>query len=178
MQIKVIAQPQAEIFSGRDAWAKSGDRAQNSPSYSGCPRQTTGRVKSHAQLIRYSSRPVLGGAIQPRFLVFLFLFSSLLWAAPASKPAEYNVTVHVNASRLVKHSEYAPRYQHLDVTIDGKKYELESVLGVRDLLLLGDYRARLETDEHGRGDYDSYQVYEFQFPDKKTREFRVVGRLE
>ena len=60
----------------------------------------------------------------------------------------------------------------------GKKCELESVLGVRELLMLRDYKARLVTDEHGRGDYDSWQVYEFQFSDKKTRQFLVVGQLE
>jgi hypothetical protein len=86
--------------------------------------------------------------------------------------------VHVTASRRVKHSESTPRYQYLDVTINGRKYELESVLGVEGLLALGDYKARLSSDEHGNGGYDSRQVYEFQFPDKRTREFLVVGKLE
>jgi len=49
---------------------------------------------------------------------------------------------------------------------------------VGDVLILGDYKARLLTDTHGRGDYDSRQVYEFQFPDKTTREFDVVGQVE
>jgi len=112
------------------------------------------------------------------FLAFVLLFSSSVWGALPAKQAEYNINVHVSASRTVKHSESAPRYQYLNVTIDGKKYELESVLGVRGLLILGDYKARLVTDEHGRGDYDSRQVYEFQFPDKTTREFFVVGQVE
>lgn len=113
-----------------------------------------------------------------RLLAFVLLFSGSVWAAPPAKQAEYNINVHVSASRTVKHSESAPRYQYLNVTIDGKKYELESVLGVGELLILGDYRARLVTDEHGRGNYDSRQVYEFQFSDKTTREFYVVGQLE
>lgn len=111
-----------------------------------------------------------------RLLIFVLLFSGSLWAAPAK--TEYNIDVHVTASRTVKHSESAPRYQYLNVTIDGKKYELESVLGVGEVLILGDYKARLTTDAHGRGDYDSRQVYEFQFSDRKTREFNVVGQLE
>ncbi|HLZ40377.1 MAG TPA: hypothetical protein VKQ11_05415 [Candidatus Sulfotelmatobacter sp.] len=111
-------------------------------------------------------------------LALVLLFSDSVWSAPAAKQAEYNINVHVSASRTVKHSESAPRYQYLNVTIDGKKYELESVLGVQDLLVLGDYKARLVTDEHGRGNYDSRQVYEFQFPDKSTREYYVVGQLE
>ena len=113
-----------------------------------------------------------------RLLAFVLLLFGSMWAASPAKQAEYNVNVHVSASRSVKHSESAPRYQYLNVTIDGKKYELESVLGVADVLVLGDYKARLVTDQHGRGDYDSFQVYEFQFADKKTREYRVVGQVE
>ena len=113
-----------------------------------------------------------------RLLALILLISGAVWAAPASKQAEYNINVHVSASRTVKHSESAPRYQYLNVTIDGKKYELESVLAVGDVLILGDYKARLMTEQHGRGDYDSFQVYEFQFADRKTREYRVVGQVE
>ena len=113
-----------------------------------------------------------------RLLAFFLFLSASVWAAPPAKQAEYNINVHVSASRMVKHSESAPRYQYLNVTIDGKKYELESVLGVGELLILGDYKARLVTDKHGRGDYDSRQLYEFQFSDKTTREFDVVGRVE
>jgi hypothetical protein len=111
-------------------------------------------------------------------MAFVFFFSGTVCAAAPARPIEYNINVHVSASKTVKHSESAPRYQHLDVTIDGRKYELESVLGVRDLLMPGDYKARLLTDEHGQGDYDSRQVYEFQFSDKRTRDFLVVGQSE
>jgi hypothetical protein len=119
-----------------------------------------------------------GGAMKNRLVALVLLFSSSVWAAPPARQPEYNINVHVSASRTVKHAESAPRYQQLDVTIDGKKYELESVLGVRELLMLGDYKARLVIDEQGRGDYDSRQVYEFQFSDKTTREFLVVGQLQ
>ena len=113
------------------------------------------------------------------WLIAFVLFSSAsVCAAAPAKAIEYNINVHVSVSRTVKHSESAPRYQHLDVTIDGRKYELESVLGVRDLLMPGDYKARLLTDEHGQGGYESQQEYEFQFSDKRTREFLVVGRSE
>lgn len=114
-----------------------------------------------------------------QYFFALVLFGSVsVWAAPPAKQAEYNINVHVSASRMVKHSESAPRYQQLDVTIDGKKYELESMLAVQKLLMLGDYKARLVNDEHGKGDLDSWRVYEFQFPDKRTREFLVIGSLE
>ena len=113
-----------------------------------------------------------------RILAVGVLLSCWLWAVPPAKQPEYNVTVHVTASRRVKHSESFPRYQYLDVTIDGRKYELESVLGVEGLLAVGDYKARLSTDDHLNGGYDSRQIYEFQFPDRRTREFLVVGQLE
>lgn len=112
-----------------------------------------------------------------RLLVFALLFSGWAWSAPPPKEAQYNINVHVVASRWVLHSEHFPRYQYLDVTIDGKNYELESVLGVSGLLGLGDYKARLEVDDH-KNDYDSYQMYEFQFPNGKTREYLVVGQTE
>jgi len=44
-------------------------------------------------------------------------------------------------------------------------------------LALGDYKAKLVRDEH-KTSYESAQVYEFLFPDKKTRRFEVVGQSE
>jgi hypothetical protein len=113
-----------------------------------------------------------------RYLLFALalLFSSPAWTAPP-KEAQYNLNIHVAASRSVLHSERAPRYQQLNVTIDGKQYELESVLGVSGLLGLGDYKARLEVDDT-KNDHDSYKVYEFRFPNGKTREYLVVGQTE
>ena len=115
-----------------------------------------------------------------KFLVFAFLlcFSACVWAAPQTKPADYDLNVHVNASRMGLEGNSTLWHQQLSVTIDGKKYELQSIGAVPQLLAVGDYKARLVTDDHGKGNYDSWQVYEFQFPDKKTRRFLVVGQLE
>ena len=41
----------------------------------------------------------------------------------------------------------------------------------------GDYKAKLVKDEHLTA-YESTQIYEFLFPDKKTRKFIVVGETE
>ena len=112
-----------------------------------------------------------------RLLAFALLFSGWAWSAAPPKEAQYNINVHVVASRSVMRSEHAPRYQYLNVTIDGKNYELESVRGISGTLRLGDYKARLETDD-GKNDHDFYKVYEFQFPDGKTREYLVVGQTE
>jgi len=62
--------------------------------------------------------------MKPRLLAFVLLFCGSVWGAPPAKLAEYNINVHVSASRTIKHSESATRYQYLSVTIDGRKYEL------------------------------------------------------
>ena len=90
------------------------------------------------------------------------------------KPTDYTITVHVSASRI---AFAAHGFQDLDVIIDGKKYGLISELGVGQLLAISDYKAKLVKDDH-RSTYDSYQVYEFLFPDGKTRKFDVVGQIE
>lgn len=105
----------------------------------------------------------------------LLLLCSLAWAGPIPNPAEYTVNIHVSASRMVP--EHGARFQGLNVVIDGKKYELESEYASNVLLALGDYKAKLVKDEH-KVTYESYQVYEFLFPDQRTRKFIVVGQTE
>jgi len=46
-----------------------------------------------------------------------------------------------------------------------------------NLLALGDYKAKLVKDDH-KTPYESIRMYEFQFPDKKTRKFAVAGQTE
>ncbi len=106
-------------------------------------------------------------------LAVLLLLSVHAWAWGDPNPSEYTVNVHVSSSR--QDNWY---FQELNVAIDGKKLELRSEKAyVGRVLALGDYRARLVQDEH-KATYDSVQVYEFLFPDKKTRRFMVVGRAE
>ena len=106
---------------------------------------------------------------------FFLLCSALCWAAPA--PSDYNINVHVSATRMLLQEHSAGR-QSLTVTIDGKKYELESLDYPNALLMLGDYKARLGKDQHWAGPYDSYRVYELFFPNNKKRQFVVVGQAE
>ena len=118
-----------------------------------------------------------GNTVKYRLFAFaVLLFSNWAWSATPPKEAQYTINVHVVASRSVLHAEHCPRYQYLNVTIDGKNYELESVLGVWGILAIGDYKARLENDHHS--DHDSEKLYEFQFPDGKTREYLLVGITE
>jgi hypothetical protein len=102
----------------------------------------------------------------------IMLVSVLAWAGDDVNPADYTVKVHVSASGT------ANNMQELSVVIKGKHFNLESQLGTPDkLLALGDYQAKLVQDEHKTA-YDSHQVYEFLFPDKKTRKFVIVGETE
>ena len=108
-------------------------------------------------------------------LAVLLFCSTFAWALPANP--EYTINVHVSASRMVLEGNSSARHQNLSVVIDGKKFELESIDATNTLLLLGDYKARMVKDHHG-GDDDVWRIYEFQLPDKKTRQFLMVGQLE
>lgn len=104
-------------------------------------------------------------------LATLLLAFALAWAGAEPNPAEYTVSVHVSSSTI------AASRQDLSVVIEGKNYNLESELTPSTLLALGDYKAKLVRDEH-KTSYDSLQIYEFLFPDKKTRRFVVIGQSE
>jgi len=108
--------------------------------------------------------------------LLLILCSAFTYAAPNSR--DYNTTVHVITTRMVREGNSVAHYQLLTVTIDGKKYELESESIPNFLLMPGDYKARIVDDKHGAGNYDSWRVYEFLFPNEKTRQFLVVGQSE
>ena len=101
------------------------------------------------------------------------LFSTFSWAGSEPNPAEYTTNLHVSSSRI--DNKYGG--QALSVIIDGKKCELLSESPIGQLLGLGDYRARLVKDEHKTA-YDSLRVYEFLFPDQKTRKFDLVWQTE
>jgi hypothetical protein len=109
--------------------------------------------------------------IRPALFVLLLL-AALAPAAPA--PDVYSTNVHVISSHFP-----FPRVagQYLNVIIDGKKYDMNGPTDGGFLLALGDYKAKLVKDEH-KTSYESVQVYEFLFPDKKTRRFEVVGQSE
>jgi hypothetical protein len=113
----------------------------------------------------------------------LLLLSTLCWAQ--LNQDQYSINVHVSSSRWFNapEGESSRALQRLSVTIGGKKYELEyfsrrtTIDGAAAVLALGDYKAKLVKDEHLTA-YESTQIYEFLFPDKKTRKFIVVGETE
>ena len=109
--------------------------------------------------------------MKKNLLALLLLCSALAWARSEPNPADYKVNIHVSSSTLNNVNQ--PR---LSVIIDGKKCELQGVT-TDALLALGDYKAKLIKDEH-KTTYDSYQIYEFLFPDGKTRQYHLVGITE
>ena len=104
------------------------------------------------------------------------LLLSLLFASfgTAQTTPEYNITVHVRSSYVVYGNGSSSQY--LDVVIEGKKFQLAAPNNGY-LLALGDYKAKLVRDDH-KTPYESIRMYEFQFPDKKTRKFAVAGQSE
>ena len=111
-----------------------------------------------------------------RLIVFFFVCSAFTCAIPST--ADYNVTVHVSATRMVRYGNSVAHHQNVTVMIEGKKFELESLDLPNSLLVLGDYKAKIVKDRHGAGEYDSWRVYELLLPDHKTRQFVVVGQSE
>lgn len=104
----------------------------------------------------------------------------LVWAAP--NPTEYPIAVHVQASHLVNECDSAlnrvacGKKLHLDVTIEGKKYELDG--GIDDRLLhVGDYHAKITQDYVDPGS-EYRREYELLFPDGTKRKFSVIGEEE
>jgi hypothetical protein len=114
-------------------------------------------------------------------LVVLLLSAFSFAANKPANPADYNVNVHVSATS-VQFSTDGVGHPFLNVVIAGKNYQLLSEQGeaghkATTILPLGDYKAKLVTDEHDTV-YRSIQSYEFLFPDGKTAKFDVVGTSE
>jgi|SRR5579862_5765012 len=105
-----------------------------------------------------------------RSALAILLFSALAWAAGGPNPAQYNINVHVSSSCMDLRGN-----QLLQVVIDGKKYELKTVIAVGRVLVPGDYKAKLIVNRTSA--YESYQIYEFLLPDK-TRQYELVGQAE
>ena len=105
-----------------------------------------------------------------RITIALVLLSAFAWAAGGPNPAQYNINVHVSSSCMDRQGN-----QLLQVVIDGKKYELKTVIAVGRVLSVGDYKAKLIVNRTSA--YESYQIYEFLLPDK-TRQYELVGQAE
>jgi hypothetical protein len=123
-----------------------------------------------------------------RVILMVLLMLPMLGRAEkaAPNPADYAVAVHVQTSSVAADcsdvtngSSFCFWNQHLNVTIDGKKYELVGNRAKRTLyvLRLGDYKAKVLKEDISRT-YEYERSYEFLFPDGTTGTFQVMGESE
>jgi len=107
-------------------------------------------------------------------LAICLLFASTICAHAKTppNPASYPITIHVTGSHLVPQN--GEDREHLDVVIDGQRYELRSTdPGKTWVFRLGDYKARLTASQSTP--YDFFYMYELLLPDNSTRQFQVIG---
>lgn len=120
-----------------------------------------------------------------RFVAIFTLFFSAMTVYAAPNPADYPLSLHVTASRLVRSA--SGNAQKLNVVVDGSKYVLmgnaisNSGKGVRTLhvglMPVGDYKARLIKADY-KPDYLLFLSYEILLPDRTSETFAVVGQKE
>jgi hypothetical protein len=105
----------------------------------------------------------------------LLLAVPVICAQAPSPAADYALTVRVVSSHLMDDcSATCVWAQHLNVTINGKKYELEDTNPRTDLIRPGDYKAKILEDKTTLP-YAYLRTYEFLFPDGQARRYIVVG---
>lgn len=106
-------------------------------------------------------------------LLVMLLCSAWARAGAEPNPADYTINVHVSSARID-----SPGLMRLQVTLDGKKCELQS-LDDSFLLAPGDYKAKsIPVKVKDLHTYDVYASYEFLFSDGKTRKYSLVGITE
>ncbi len=110
-------------------------------------------------------------------LAVLLLFP--LCAQAATDPTDYALPVHVSGAHFLSDCSGNIRtcnftLQILQVTIDGRKYELQTDARKTGLIPLGDYKAKLLPTKRP-GDL---RVYELLRPDRTTIQFTLVGQYE
>ncbi len=113
----------------------------------------------------------------------MMIAGAAMFVAQSHASSDYPLKVHVASSDLRDECSSDQKgsscslFQFLAVTVDGKKYRLESTRGQKAVLEPGDYQARITKDEHkGASEYE--REYELRFPDGKTLKYRVVGESE
>lgn len=138
----------------------------------------------------YRNAKIAAGENKVKFLIAILLLTPVLAHAKwKPNPADYPVTIHVHSSELTAvcrnflgNCPFELR-QHLNVVIDGKKYEMNSTGFADAALVIGDYKAKLLDEDSPSKDnppksYEYHQKYEFLFPDDDTRKYVVVGASE
>jgi hypothetical protein len=132
--------------------------------------------------------PAMENPMKNALLVAAIFATALPLSAGKSNPADFPLTVQVTASRLVSECDMiitsveCDLHQHLDVVIDGKKYELATDASRgKNVLQLGSYKAKRLTDvpqQDKSTSYEDHVSYQLLFPDGTTRTYDVVGESE
>ena len=107
-----------------------------------------------------------------------------LLLAPVSLAAQQpgdTVTIHVSASHWVTlpfgNGAGHESTELLSAVINGRKVELQGSLSGPDMLLPGNYRARLVSEGH-ESVYELRQQWEILLPGDRTRKFDLIGIRE
>lgn len=121
-----------------------------------------------------------------KLLFLLLLLIPSLSLAEKPNPSEFTITIHVKSCYLVdRFTTSGPTVQTLNVTIEGKKYQLGSVwkkyrMGSVDapkILPPGDYKAKIASSSTTKtGEYD--RIYQVLLSDGSDREYYVIGESE
>lgn len=110
-----------------------------------------------------------------KVLLALLLAPALAYAEKRPpNAADYPIVIHVQSSHQVGGSA---ELLHMNVLIDGKKYELVDPTTNHSVLRLGDYKARVDKDDTSKP-FLLNRTYELLLPDGTTRKFVVVGESE
>lgn len=123
--------------------------------------------------------------MQKIHLAVFLMVSAMSWAEkPAPNPADYSILVHVLSSHIdtacsdvTNGNSFCDWNQRLTVLINGKKYELDSVIKKPDLLRVGDYKSKILKEENIHT-YEYFRTYEFLLPDGSTRDYYVASESE
>ena len=111
----------------------------------------------------------------------LALLTALL-LAPMSLAAQQpgdTVTIHVSASHftVIPADRSTASFEILTAVIQGRKVELSAFLSGPDMLLPGNYRARLVSEKH-ESQYELRQYWEILLPGNRARTFALIGLRE
>jgi len=105
-----------------------------------------------------------------------------LLLAPVSLAAQQpgdTVTIHVSASHwtVLPADRSTSSFEILTAIINGRKVELGANLSGPDMLLPGNYRARLVSETH-ESVYELRQNWEILLPGNRKRTFDLIGVRE
>lgn len=134
-------------------------------------------------MLQFSEAHALPGSLWRAVPLGLLFAATTLYAKdkPAPVPAaDYTLNLHVSSSERIASCASKPGWpcQHIFATVDGKKYELETLVVPFVFFALGDYPARLISQKPQPNGYDQNVTYELLLPDGKARQFAVVGVSE